>query len=110
MTTNMICALLGCTLGARFALLSHFRVSKNPHSKCCAACEQSHNLDKDERLYNNPLARTMLMTACRNAPDAIKLDAHDAPTTPDTEHQEASSAKSSYLTKKCEHMGGTTYK
>ena len=31
----------------------------------------SHKLDKDERLY----ARTMLMTAFKDAPDAIKLDA-----------------------------------
>ena len=32
------------------------------------------------------LARTMLMTAYRDAPDAIKLDAHEAPTSPYPEH------------------------
>ena len=45
-------------------------------------------MDKDERLYSDPLARTMLMTAYKHAPDAVKLDAHEAPTTPDPEHQE----------------------
>ncbi|CAE7949929.1 unnamed protein product [Symbiodinium sp. KB8] len=34
--------------------------------------QPSHKLDKDERLYT----RTMLMTAYKDAPDAIKLDAH----------------------------------
>ena len=42
----------------------------------------SHKLDKDERLYT----RTMLMTAYKDAPDAIKVDAHE---TPDPGHQEA---------------------
>ena len=45
----------------------------------------SHKLDKDERLYT----RTMLMTAYKDAPDAIKLDAHEAPRTPDPGQQEA---------------------
>ena len=52
----------------------------------CKNCARpSHKLDKDERLYT----RTMLMTAYKDAPDAIKLDAHEAPRTPDPGHQEA---------------------